>query len=904
MIARWIWMVMLAAWPSICGAATITCTEVYPKPVRGGEMAHFRVTLYRGEGLFPSPGDFEITINKFSLRAKYEGRIEKSTEEADYFFSGKAPVDFDWRQVVIRLGGQDYPAGPDDPYMICDAPFRTKSTAANLPISVAFHDADNDDVQLQFMEIFNDASGELVTSYPIWEWISVPFHSYLFNDLNAGNFNCSEGDTAWVKVVLHCDDHDFPWIPEEYTFTQHLKVRIGRELPSLPGWFYGDVHTHSRYTNNLYEYGGPLEMFAAAAEAIGLLFVTISDHSSDFDASGNLWQQMADDCAAYSTDAVHLFPAEEVCLDDNEVNNTIDNRIHFLNYSNAFIRGPEAPITFCMDTSDDFTKLSQALAQMEALGGFGYAAHPFQDYDPFLALFGLAMMNWSDENYDLGRASSAFSGLKLWNERNRYRKNVSYWYELNPFPWENNPNWALENTWITGGIAQWDEFLSAGLAQNLIVPAILPQKLFISAGSDCHGDFNYRTYNVDPIFYDVYATDNAFGCLRTAVFVPGYQPGELPPLDEIMTAYRLGRSIATDGPFLEIGIDANGDGDLSDSKDLRIGDDGVIFTSDTDSASVIVRWESSEDWGQVQSVFIYRGNATTGMNPALVLSSNPNNYSGEQSLPLTDLVPSPSEGWVYLRGEAQGSLLPDDARRAFTNPVWLRIDTTPTASVTLDPEQLPIILPPNGGDFDYAITITNHQSTPVNCTLWMDAVLPNGTVYPLLNAPISLSAGQSVSRLRTQTVPGAAPAGDYAYRSHIGPYPIAWFSDGIAFSKTGGGDASNPLSGWQEDGNADFADLEPSGWVDSAGQSKLTVNLHPNPFNLEVEFTLDLLQESEINLSIYDLSGRRVTTLAQGRQKAGEHAIRWAPGDIASGIYLYRINIGGAEVGGKLILLK
>ncbi len=886
-------------------AATVLHTEVSPKPVHLGQTAYFRVSVGTASDTPALAGDFSILVDGQELTIQFSGKIERSPETTDYFFTAIAPSDFDWRQVHVRLGGGDYPAGPDDPYMICDAPFRVKSASSVLPVSAAFHDAHLDDVELQFVEIINDANGQLLISYPIWEWISTPYHSYLFEDLTAADFGCTAGDTAWVRVVLHCNDHDWPWIPEEYTFTQHLKVRAGRDLPAPAGWYYGDVHTHSQYTNNIYEYGGPLEMFAAAAEAIGLSFATISDHSSDFDANGTLWQQMAADCQSYSTAAVHLFPAEEICLDDNEINNYIDNRIHFLNYSNYFIRGPEAPITFSLDTSEEFTYLSQALAQMEAGGGFGYGAHPFQAYDPFVALFGLAMMTWSGENYDLARGSSAYCGMELLNERNRYRKNVSYWYELNPFPWEDNPNWAFENTWITSGIAQWDEFLSAGLTQNLVAPALLPQKQFISAGSDCHGDFNYRTYNIDPIFFDVYATDNAFGNLRTAVYVPGYAPGQLPPLPELMTAYRLGHSMVTDGPFMEIGLDANADDDLTDPQDVIIGGDKVLYSSQMDSARVLVRWESSADWGVIQSVVVYRGEATTGANPIAVWSANPGGYSGQQSIPLSSLVSSPSGGWIYLRAAATGFPLPDDARRAYTNPLWLRVDVTPTASITIEPQVEPLLIPTNGGSFEYTIGVQNHTGSPASCNVWIEAILPTGSIYPLVNAPITLPGSYGTSRLRTQSVPPSAPAGDYVLRANIGVYPSPWSSDALLFSKMGATGAADEVSPWRVDNSPIIALSESEAEQLSAKRAEsLDLHVSPNPFNATTAFVLDLPTGEYVNLALYDLAGRKIRDLLDAWCEPGSHRIIWNAEDLAAGVYLYQLEAGGKVTYGKVVALK
>jgi len=58
---------------------------------------------------------------------------------------------------------------------------------------------------------------------------------------------------------------------------------------------------------------------------------------------------------------------------------------------------------------------------------------------------------------------------------------------------------------------------------------------------------------------------------------------------------------------------------------------------------------------------------------------------------------------------------------------------------------------------------------------------------------------------------------------------------------------------------------------------------HPNPFNgiTIVEYTLPV--ESAVSLSIYDLTGREIVTLIQGRQRAGYYRALW-DGNNASGV--------------------
>lgn len=93
---------------------------------------------------------------------------------------------------------------------------------------------------------------------------------------------------------------------------------------------------------------------------------------------------------------------------------------------------------------------------------------------------------------------------------------------------------------------------------------------------------------------------------------------------------------------------------------------------------------------------------------------------------------------------------------------------------------------------------------------------------------------------------------------------------------------------------------------------------HPNPFNLTTSITYDLPTASKVKLTIYDLSGRRVKTLADGIQSAGHRIIDWDGTNeksvtVASGIYFYRLeaeslageeNVARITETKKMLLLK
>ena len=69
---------------------------------------------------------------------------------------------------------------------------------------------------------------------------------------------------------------------------------------------------------------------------------------------------------------------------------------------------------------------------------------------------------------------------------------------------------------------------------------------------------------------------------------------------------------------------------------------------------------------------------------------------------------------------------------------------------------------------------------------------------------------------------------------------------------------------------------------------------YPNPFNPNTWITVELAQDSDMNVSVYDMLGRLVKTLASGAHKAGGHVFEWDGTDasgvaLPSGIYFTRL---------------
>ncbi|MGE5812151.1 MAG: PQQ-dependent sugar dehydrogenase, partial [Ignavibacteria bacterium] len=79
----------------------------------------------------------------------------------------------------------------------------------------------------------------------------------------------------------------------------------------------------------------------------------------------------------------------------------------------------------------------------------------------------------------------------------------------------------------------------------------------------------------------------------------------------------------------------------------------------------------------------------------------------------------------------------------------------------------------------------------------------------------------------------------------------------------------------------------------------------PNPFNPKTKIRFGLTVTSEVDLSIYDLMGRKISTIISKTLPAGSYEAEWDGSSFSSGIYFYRIKTDkGFIQSKKLILLK
>jgi len=79
---------------------------------------------------------------------------------------------------------------------------------------------------------------------------------------------------------------------------------------------------------------------------------------------------------------------------------------------------------------------------------------------------------------------------------------------------------------------------------------------------------------------------------------------------------------------------------------------------------------------------------------------------------------------------------------------------------------------------------------------------------------------------------------------------------------------------------------------------------YPNPFNASTEIKFALPEQSDVKIEVYNILGQKTATVADGLFPAGYHSVNWNAGNVASGVYYYRLTAGDKLMVKKMMLLK
>jgi hypothetical protein len=95
--------------------------------------------------------------------------------------------------------------------------------------------------------------------------------------------------------------------------------------------------------------------------------------------------------------------------------------------------------------------------------------------------------------------------------------------------------------------------------------------------------------------------------------------------------------------------------------------------------------------------------------------------------------------------------------------------------------------------------------------------------------------------------------------------------------------------------------LSPVGINETKTNSMVSQNV-PNPFSGTTKVEVSLAKRSDLNLSVYDLTGQKVYELNNGSTPAGTHALTINASNLKAGVYYYTVTADGNKVTKKMIV--
>lgn len=110
-------------------------------------------------------------------------------------------------------------------------------------------------------------------------------------------------------------------------------------------------------------------------------------------------------------------------------------------------------------------------------------------------------------------------------------------------------------------------------------------------------------------------------------------------------------------------------------------------------------------------------------------------------------------------------------------------------------------------------------------------------------------------------------------------------------------------------------------WIDEGAGNSLSTNdvympkeytLHqnyPNPFNPSTIISFSLDKEEFVSIDIYNMTGKHIISLMNGKKKVGTHNINWSGKDkndalITSGQYFYQLRTSSSSTVMKMVFIK
>ena len=170
---------------------------------------------------------------------------------------------------------------------------------------------------------------------------------------------------------------------------------------------------------------------------------------------------------------------------------------------------------------------------------------------------------------------------------------------------------------------------------------------------------------------------------------------------------------------------------------------------------------------------------------------------------------------------------------------------------------------------------------------------------------ITPEGGYPGSSVSNGSYPGGPCYNGFIYSYQRADFDLSDYSGFVKLRFRFGSDGGAEEEGWYiDDVEINSEELSVlSGNIETPFTFKLEEN-YPNPFNPATSFKFSIPQEGIVKFTVYNSLGQEVARLADEIMTAGHHQINWDAGDLASGLYLYRLDFDDRSLIGKSVLLK
>ena len=505
-----------------------------------------------------------------------------------------------------------------EPEIIADAPFRVEPEQP-VPILLLVKDGHRFPIIFDSVTIkLKTRTGEIFSkNYPINITIENQkyWHRIIYFEPQKDLRGLVQFDVEFKinvagKIKIYRNDN--------YRISSHrpLDVLLADEpLPRFENWYYGDFHYHSSYTEDQVEFGAPLEATAQMAQAIGLNFFAVTDHSYDLDDREDSfvendpnipkWFKMWEEVDRLNANLKNfvVLPGEEV-----SAGNCKNRNVHLLIINNKhFFHGKG-------DSAEQWLKMKPGLSIDQILEKLNHqaiaiAGHPEMKV-PFLQWLLIRRGKWQWQDYLFSR----LEGFQVWNGE-------------------------LDETFLNG-TGTWIKLLLAGKKLNLI------------AGNDAHGNFNRFRQVGFPFFTFRELSSQIFGNMRTGVKA-GNKFNQSNLIDEVKNRHVL----VTNGPIVEFLL-KNENGDLA-----NIGDEiqGKQF-------DLVIKAKSTSEFGKIKFIKLFTGDLTKKEEIEYqIIKQFETTYFFKFNRQLSRLPKN-----AYLRLEVVAEKKNGELTKCLTNPVWIK----------------------------------------------------------------------------------------------------------------------------------------------------------------------------------------------------------------------------------------